>query len=286
MPIDPTAVGRRSDPVTTGWTADDALLYAVAVGAGQDPVAELPLTTENSVDVTQRVLPTFAALVAQRVARPPIGEFDRAMLVHAEQRVSLPRPLPVVGTVRLVAEVESILDKGSGALVRTVVTASDPDHGGVVFRTRSAAFIRGEGGFGGPRGAGTARPAPDRDADVVVDQQTRPEQALLYRLTGDRNPLHSDPGFARRAGFDRPILHGMCTLGFSARALIGAACAGDPDRLTDLDCRFSAPVRPGDTLRTEVWTNGDDLAFRTSRTDGIVVIDRGSARRTTRGTRL
>lgn len=284
MPIDRTAVGRRGDPIIASWTPDDALLYAVAVGAGQDPLAELPLTTENSIDVPQRVLPTFAALVAQRASRPPIGPFDPAMLVHAEQRVVLPRPLPVAGTVQLVAEVESILDKGTGALVRTVVTACDPEHGGVVFRTRSAAFIRGEGGFGGPRHSDIARPVPDRAADVVVDGQTRPEQALLYRLTGDRNPLHSDPAFARRAGFDRPILHGMCTLGFSARALIGATCDGDPDRLTNLDCRFSAPVRPGDQLRTEIWLDGEDLAFRTSRTDGTVVIDRGSARRTTRGT--
>lgn len=280
MSLDLAAVGRRSEPHVTSWDADDALRYALTVGAGQDPLAELSLTTENTADVTQRALPSLAALIAQRVRRPPIGDYDPAMLVHAEQEFWLPAPMPVAGRVELVAQVEEIADKGSGALVRTSVTARDPDGREVVFIARSAAFIRGEGGFGGGRGTNSGAPLPDRDPDLVVEQRTRPEQALLYRLNGDRNPLHSDPGFAARAGFDRPILHGMCTLGFSTRALLETACDGDPDRLTTLSCRFSAPVTPGDTLRTSVWLDGAAVYFRTARGDGTVVIDRGTAVRT------
>ena len=278
MPIDPGAVGRRGEPVDVTWGPDDTLLYAVAVGAGQDPLAELPLTTENSDGVAQRVVPTFAALLGQRARRPDVGPYDPAMLLHAEQHLELAGPLPVSGRARLVAEVLDINDKGGAAVVWTGVRAVDPDTGAELFTTRSAAFIRGEGGFGGPRGTSDPWERPDRDPDHVVRYTTRPEQALLYRLTGDRNPLHSDPAFAARAGFDRPILHGMCTYGFTARAVVASACGGDPDRLTAMGGRFRAVVTPGDEIEIRVWAEGGQALFQTLRGDGTVVIDRGVAR--------
>lgn len=279
MPLNLDSVGSASAPVTTEWGSTDALLYAIAVGAGQDPAQELSVTTENTAGVVQQTIPTFAALLGQRVSRPDIGPYDRAMLVHAEQQITVPRPLPVAGRVELVSRVDQILDKGSGALVRSSVTGSHPDTGEPMFVSRSAAFIRGEGGFGGDRGDAGRAPAPDREPDAAITQRTRPEQALLYRLTGDRNPLHSDPGFARRAGFERPILHGMCTLGFATRAVVEAFCAGDPDLLAEIGGRFTAPVMPGDALVTSIWIDGDRAVFRTTRSDGAVVIDRGHARR-------
>ncbi|MGI5242200.1 MaoC/PaaZ C-terminal domain-containing protein [Dactylosporangium sp. CA-139066] len=276
MALDLSAVGARSAPVEHAWTSDDALLYALAVGAGQDPLAELDLTTEHTEGVPQRVLPTFGALLSQKVQRPDIGDFDRSKLVHAEQHLTLAAPLPTAGAVRLVAEVEAIHDKGGGALVWTATHAEDLDTGARVFSTRSAAFIRGEGGFGGERGGAEPWQRPDRSPDEVVRYRTRPEQALLYRLTGDRNPLHSDPAFAARGGFDRPILHGMCTFGFTGRALVRAA-GGDPDLLASVGGRFTAPVVPGEELEIRMWVDGDEVLFQTLRGDGTVVIDRGRA---------
>ncbi|GII78565.1 3-hydroxyacyl-thioester dehydratase HtdY [Sphaerisporangium rufum] len=278
MGLDPAAVGRTGEPLDVAWESRDALLYAVAVGAGHDPAAELALTTENTEGVPQRALPSFAALLSQRVPRPDVGTYDRAMLLHAEQHLELRAPLPVAGRARLTAEVLAVHDKGTGAVVWTGVRAVDPATGAPLFSTRSAAFIRGAGGFGGPRGTAEPWEAPAREPDEVVRFRTRPEQALLYRLTGDRNPLHSDPGFAARAGFDRPILHGMCTYGFTARALVAAACGGDPDRLATLGGRFRGPVVPGDALEVRLWRDGRAVLFQTLRGDGAVVIDRGVAR--------
>ena len=275
--IDPSAVGRTSAPVEVSWGPDDALLYAVAVGAGQDPLRELALTTENSDGVTQAVLPSFAALLSQRVSRPDIGEFDRSQLLHAEQHVRLHATLGVEGRAVLVAEVSAIEDKGSGALVRTAVRATHPDSGETLFVTESAAFIRGEGGFGGPRGRADDWEVPGRPPDHRVDMATRPEQALLYRLTGDRNPLHSDPAFAARGGFDRPILHGMCTFGFTCRALVATAGGGNARAITGMGGRFKAPVVPGDDLDVRMWVEDDRVLYQTLRGDGTVVIDRGLA---------
>ena len=277
MAVDPRAVGRVSDPVEVSWTADDALLYAVAVGAGQEPLRELSLTTENTAGVAQQVLPSFAALLSQRAPRPDIGEFDRSKLLHAEQHLELHAPLAEAGRVELTAEVAGIEDKGHGALVWTSVRGQDPASGRSLFTTRSAAFIRGEGGFGGERVRAPGWEAPQRPPDAVVTYATRPEQALVYRLTGDRNPLHSDPEFAARGGFEQPILHGMCTFGFTCRALVAAAGGGDPAAITGMGGRFKAPVLPGDSLDVRLWIDGRTVLFQTLRGDGTVVIDRGAA---------
>ena len=157
----------------------------------------------------------------------------------------------------------------------------DPQSGELLLRTKMSAFIRGEGGFGGDRGpAGGRNAPPDRAPDHVVSYETRPDQALIYRLSGDRNPLHSDPEFARMAGFDRPILHGLCTYGFTGRALLHALCDSDPSRFGGMEGRFSKPVLPGDTLAVSIWEDGDGAVFQTRTQRDEIVLDGG---RFTRG---
>ena len=280
MSLDHSLIGEPGTPLERSWTSKDALLYAIGVGAGLgDPLRELEFTTENSEGIEQKVLPTYGVLLAQAGAGRSLGDFDRAMLVHAEQYVELHRPLPVQGTVRTTATVTGIYDKGSGSLVESEAVAVDPASGDPMITIRSSTFIRGEGGFGGARGSSEPWQLPDRAPDHKVVEQTRPEQALLYRLSGDRNPLHVDPKFAARGGFSRPILHGLCTYGFTGRALLHELCGGDPARFVSMGGRFSAPVLPGESLVVSIWL-GDDgtAAFQTAKEDGTVVIDRGRVR--------
>lgn len=281
MPINPDAVtGEWSEWVERTWTSKDALLYALGVGAGTiDPVgAELELTTENSMDVDQRVLPTFAVIVGAAGGwTASIGTFNPAMLVDAGRRVELLRPLPVEGHIRSRGRLVGVYDKGSGALLTSESESVDESSGEPLFRLRTNVFIRGEGGFGGDRGpSGPANVPPDRDPDHVVTYATRPDQALLYRLSGDRNPLHSDPAFAKLAGFPRPILHGMCTYGFTGRALLHALCGSDPARFRAMEGRFSKPVFPGESLTVKMWVDGDQAVFTTESSSGQVVIDQGA----------
>ena len=278
MPLDHSAIGVESAPYERSWTAKDALLYAVGVGAGiGDPLDELAFTTENSEGIGQRVLPTYAVLLAQVPGARRIGDFDPAMLVHAEQAFGLHRPLAPEGTLRVTSKVTGIYDKGSGALVVSEATAADPATGETVITSRSSAFIRGEGGFGGDRGPRDDWAAPGRAPDHRLTYATRPEQALIYRLSGDRNPLHSDPKFAARAGFERPILHGLCTYGVAGRALLHAMAGGDPARFASMSGRFSSPVLPGESLTVSIWADGGGALFRATKDDGTVVIDRGRA---------
>jgi acyl dehydratase len=277
MGLDHSVVGIPSEPRLRSWDSKDALLYAVGVGAGLgDPLEELEFTTENSEGIEQKVLPTFGVLISQARPARSLGDFNRAMLVHAEQFIELHRPLPVAGTARTVSTVTGIYDKGSGALVAGENQAVDETTGEPLVTTRSGIFIRGEGGFGGERGSDQSWQRPDREPDQAVVLQTRPEQALIYRLSGDRNPLHADPKFAARGGFDKPILHGLCTYGVTGRALLHALCGSDPARFRSMYGRFSRPVWPGDTLTVSIWwQEGDTALFQTTRPDGVVVIDRG-----------
>ena len=289
MGLNPDAVGSTSEPSERSWDHRDALLYALGVGAGAlDPTGfELDLTTENSVGVTQRVLPTFTTIVGQAGgARESIGDFDPAMLVHGEQAIRLHGEIPTAGTVSIVTKVAGMYDKGSAGLVVLESESRHADSGELAFTNRSTLFIRGAGGFGGPRNpegdeesALAAEPLPTREPDEVVSYATRADQALLYRLSGDRNPLHSDPTFAKRAGFDRPILHGLCTYGFTGRALLHTVCGSDPARFGAMRARFSKPTMPGDTLTIAVWDIGDDAKdayrFRTETQRGETVIDAG-----------
>jgi acyl dehydratase len=207
------------------------------------------------------------------------GTFDPAMLVHGEQAIELHSPIPTSGTVHTTTKVSGIFDKGSGALVVLSSSSVDASDGTPRFSTATSLFVRGEGGFGGERGpTGALGPVPERAADQVVSYETRPDQALLFRLSGDRNPLHSDPSFAARAGFDRPILHGLCTYGFTGRALLHSLCNSDVRRFGSMAGRFTRPVMPGDRLDVEIWLEEGGARYRTSaRSDASthVAIDAG-----------
>ena len=283
MPINSAAVGTTLGPIERSWTPRDTMLYALGVGAGSaDPEAELDLTTENSEGVTQRVLPSFASVIASvdvGTDFPELGSFDPAMQVHGEQAVTIHRPIPPRGRIRTFSTITGIFDKGSGALVVTETRSEDSDTAAPMFTTNSSVFVRGEGNFGGDRGRSTRRAIPNRGPDLTASYATRPDQALLYRLCGDRHPLHSDPVVARRVGFTRPILQGLCTFGITTRALTHQIAGGDPTRITSVSGRFTNPVLPGDTLTVSTWGSSDgDVAFRTTTDDGTTVIDDGWCR--------
>lgn len=271
MAVDIDAVGAVAGPVERVWTSTDCLLYALGIGADED---ELAFCTENTGGVPQRVYPMFAVVPGVTVPEvmAHLGSFDRSKLVHAEQSIELAGPLPVAGRVAVTSRISEITDKGSGALVRATTDAVDPDTGELRFRCVSSVFIRGEGGFGGPRGGSTSVEVPDREPDHQVTYLTRSDQALLYRLSGDRNPLHSDPAFARRGGFPRPILHGLCTFGFTGRALLARLCDFDPARLRAMQARFTSPVLPGDRLTVAIWRQGDEAVFQTRAQDDRVAL--------------
>jgi acyl dehydratase len=281
MPINPDAVGTRGEPSESSWRSKDGLLYAVGVGAGQDPLseAERPFFSENSIEVDQRILPTMVVTLPNiGGAFASIGSFNPAMLVHGEERIVLHRELPVEGTVSTVAEITAIWDKGKGAVVEVTSTSTLVGETDPLFEVVMSAFIRGEGGWGGDRGpSGPRNEPPDREPDSSITYTTRPEQALVYRLSGDRNPLHSDPQFAALAGFDRPILHGLCTYGFTGRALLHELCGSDPARFRSMEGRFSSPVMPGEELTVQMWRTGDGSAvFRTLASGDRVVLDGGA----------
>ena len=285
MPINPDAVGSTSQPSRHAWDSKDAILYALGVGAGAtDPLEELAFTTENTSEVAQQVLPTMAVVLAVGGAGAfgSIGSFNPAMLVHGEQAITLHGPIPVKGEVETIGEITAIWDKGKGAVVEVTSTSVDTATGSPLFSSVMSAFIRGEGGFGGERGpSGPRHEAPDRAPDVEVTLQTRTDQALLYRLSGDRNPLHSDPAFAAFGGFDRPILHGLCTYGFTGRALLHALCDSDPARFQGMEGRFSSPVLPGEALTVRAWRTADgEAVYQTLGQGGRVVLDAGLLRHT------
>jgi acyl dehydratase len=283
MGIDPNSVGASVGPSARSCSDRDTLLYALGVGAG---LPELAFTTENSHDVEQRVLPTFGVIVGGGLgALRKVGDFSWGRLVHGSQSVRLRRPLPAAGELSVTGEVAEIQDKGEGrnAVVTVVGRGVDPVSGEVWVETSTTLVIRGGGGFGGGSGEPAVRVEfPDREPDLCTAQVVREDQALLYRLSGDRNPLHSDPWFAtEKAGFPRPILHGLCSYGFAGRALLHGLCDGDPARFAAMSARFSAPVFPGETLTTTAWlTEPGRAVFRTEAAGGDgadrrVVLDGG-----------
>jgi acyl dehydratase len=266
MAIDPNTVGATTDPVLFEWTDRDTMLYALGVGAG---TRDLSFTTENSHDIAQQVLPTYAVICCPGfAATSKIGTFNWAMLLHGSQGIRLHAALPVSGKLSVVSEVADIQDKGEGKNAIVVLRAhgSDPDSGALIAETLTTFVIRGAGGFGGAPGRRPAAPEiPDREPDARVALPTRQDQALIYRLSGDRNPLHSDPWFAKEmAGFPKPIMHGLCTYGFSGRALVAELTDGDASAITSIGARFSSPVFPGETLTTSIWrTEAGQAVFRT-----------------------
>ena len=273
VPLGPQPAVERS------WSADDALLYAVAVGAGHDPVDELAFTTENSRGVTQQVLPTFATLLDSGLPRWLLDELPLERMVHGYQRAALHRPLPVSGRAIARPSITGVHDLGRHALIRYETELTDSEDQRPLATLSRGLILRGLGGFDGDPAPPTLWSRPDRPEDDRIVQTTRPEQALIYRLCRDRNPLHSDPAVARRAGFDRPILHGLCTLGFVARALTAKMCDGHADRFGSVHVRFSRPVTPGQQLITHVWHVPEGAVFQVTSDAGALVIDHGEFRR-------
>jgi acyl dehydratase len=279
MPINPDAVGAEGAPQEFSWDSTSSILYALGVGAGAtDPTGfELEFTTENTNGVSQQALPSMAVVLSLRgeMSGPgplsKLGSFNPAMLVHGEQGFTLHKPLPVAGRARASSRITAIYDKGKAAVVVMESSAVDTTDEQPLFTSRSSMFIRGEGGWGGERGPSAKFEAPTRTPDQIVQYPTRPDQALLYRLNGDRNPLHSDPSFAALGGFDKPILHGLCTYGFTGRALLHAVVGSDPSRVVSMDGRFASPVLPGETLDVKIWVDGNTATFQTFVGDRCVI---------------
>ncbi|MCV7259441.1 MaoC/PaaZ C-terminal domain-containing protein [Mycobacterium shimoidei] len=257
MPIDlDVALGAEFGTVEFSWTATNVQLYNLALGAGADPID--PRELSYVVDNSPQVLPTFGCVAASfneieppKVSWPGV-EIDLAKILHASEQVTVPAPLPPSGSARATSRIVEIWDKGKAAVVvlETSVTGTD---GAPLWTQRRSIFARGEGGFGGERGPSTSVAAPERAPDVELDIPILPQQALLYRLCGDRNPLHSDPEFAAAAGFPRPILHGLCTYGMTCKAIVDALLDADAAAVRSYGARFAGVAYPGETLRVAVW---------------------------------
>ncbi|GAA2392753.1 MULTISPECIES: MaoC/PaaZ C-terminal domain-containing protein [Gordonia] len=275
MPIDPSvAAGADLGEVTFSWTPREVALYNLAVGGAHDPLDTAGLQYVH--DSEPKVLPSFATVAATfnateapKVSFPGV-DIDLSKVVHGAQQVRVHRPLPATGTATTRTRIAEVQDKGSAAVVIQESVTRD-ENGEPLWTARSSIFAKGEGGFGGERGSSTRVDLPDRAADREILVPTQPNQALLYRLCGDRNPLHSDPEFASEAGFPRPILHGLCTYGSVCRAVVDEVFGGDVSAVADYGVSFAGVVFPGETLRVRAWEDGDRLLVATT------VVDRDDA---------
>lgn len=262
MPINPAvAISAELPEIEFSWSSTDVLLYHLALGAGTD---DLRYVLEDRL----HVLPTFGVVAPNfRTFEPPAVRFpgievDLAKVLHGTQSITTHGPIPVSGKAIARPKITDVWDKEKAAVIVQEATVADPD-GTPLWTTRSSIFARGEGGFGGERGPSTKIETPDREPDHVIDTPTMPQQALLYRLCGDRNPLHADPEFAAAAGFPRPILHGLCTWGMVCKALVDSLLDGAVGAVGEFSAMFSGVVFPGETLRTRVWRDGDRLTVAT-----------------------
>lgn len=240
----------------------ETMLYALGVGFGRDPMDEKELSFVYEKNL--KTVPTMATTIAWGAGPMAESGINYMMVVHGEQKLTLHRPLPVAAQITADSHVVGAWDKGEGKgaiiVTETVISEKGKDR---LCTLESTIFARGDGGFGGPReGAPQPHAIPDRTPDQTVEAETKPDQALLYRLSGDRNPLHSDPEFAKAVGFDKPILHGLCTYGTCCRAIISSVCDYDPTKITGFDVRFSAPVIPGDKIAVDLWKDGNTISFR------------------------
>lgn len=280
MPIKyPDILSLTSDGFESTYRDRETMLYALGVGLGADPMneKELPFVYENGL----KALPTMATVIAWG-AGGLVGQMgiNYLMVVHGEQKLTIHKPLPTEATITASTRVLAALDKGKdkGAVIYTEMTISEK--GGDKLATLvSGTFARGDGGFGGPaEGGPDVHTVPTRPHDAELEIATRPDQALIYRLSGDRNPLHSDPAVAKMAGFPRPILHGLCTYAITSRAILQTYADFDPARIKSHDVRFSSPVFPGETIVTRMWKDGDIVSFEASvKERGVTVIKNGKS---------
>jgi acyl dehydratase len=279
MPIDPAKLkSMEFEPVRHTYTRRDTMLYALGLGVGADDptdAGDLKYVYEKSLVALPMQAVTLGA-VPMLLANPAFG-IDYKMLLHAEQTLTVHKPLPTEGTIVSEFRIDDIYDKGKakGAIMYMTRKIYDVATEELLATMGNVAFLRGDGGFGGKsEGAPKPRPVPaDREADHSVTIRSPRNQALIYRLSGDYNPLHSDPEIAAIAGFNRPILHGLCHYGMAGRALIKTLCGDDPAQLLRLDTRFTSPVYPGEALRVDIWNiSGGDASFRVVASDRNVIV--------------
>ena len=265
MPIDAAkAVGATLPDRTFSWTPSDVLLYHLGIGFGARPGDHLdPRTLSYTLDGPDlQVLPSFGVVAPTLHDTEPPSldlpgcDIDLAQVVHGSQEIVVHRPLPAEGTGTVSTRISDVWDKGKAAVIVQEGAAVD-GAGEPLFTTRSSIFVRGEGGWGGDRGPSTKVEVPDRPADLDSRFTVAPNQALLYRLSGDRNPLHADPVFAERAGFPAPILHGLCSYGIVLRTLVQELLDSDSTRVAGFTARFAGVVFPGETIRTRAWDEGE-----------------------------
>lgn len=269
--IDLSLIGSSKGPVITDYTWKDAALYALAVGAGPD---DLPLIYERNPG-GMKVLPGFVVVPAIQ-AWPSLGDIRWPLMIHAEQMIRLHRPVPPEGRLVQTGRVDNIYDKGKGALLEITICGELVDKS-PVYEAKWNLFYLGAGGFGGERGpAAPLLEAPDAAPDYEVTYQIPDTQAALFRLLGDLNPLHIDPAASAMAGFDRPILHGLCTYGYASRAVVDGLLGGDPGGLKEFSTRFTGPVYPGERLTIKVWRQGS-LCFLEAETSNGPVLKNGRA---------
>ncbi len=245
------------------YTDRDTILYALSVGMGADPVdqSELPYVFEQ--DGALSTMPTLATVLVPEMFPVGLG-WDYSQILHSEQRMRLYRPLPPAADLLINKRVIDVFDRGPklGALVLLEAEGRLAKDDTALFTMGCTIVARGDGGFGGPKGKGIPpHRTPRRDPDLTCDIETRTDQALLYRLTGDRNPLHADPAAAAALGFERPILHGLCTFGIACKAILQTICEYDYTLIEEFDARFSSPVVPGDTITTDMWQEGNVISF-------------------------
>jgi acyl dehydratase len=279
MKLDPNLVGSVLEVVPSSWDERDCALYALGIGAGQqDPAGELEFTTDARPHRPQLVYPTFGVIHGGNAAVPPLlaalgDAVDFSAMLHGEQKLEQLETLPSQAKVISQARVSAAWDKGSATVIETVTETRDARTDTLYCRSTQSMFFRGVGGWGGDRGPATAKWSPPSARPTrTLTATSRPDQALLYRLSGDANPLHVDPVVARAAGFARPILHGLCAYGIVGRVLLNSYVAADPTRFTSLQVRFSQPTMPGDTLTIQTWlTSPGVVEFQTINQDGAAV---------------
>jgi acyl dehydratase len=274
-PISSELVGLTFAPVEFSWDSKDVMLYAVGVGAKPD--GELEYVYEGK---GPKVLPTYAVIPGMFSMGGLVSnvEINLMMLLHGEQSITLHRELPPEAKVKITGRVAEVWDKGKAAVIGCEGLVED-DKGPLLTATATL-FIRGAGGFGGERGPSTTgkNDPPTRTPDHVVEDVTRPEQAAIYRLSGDRNPIHIDPEFAKMSGFEKPFLHGLCTYGFVGRAILKGLCAGNPARFKSLEARFADQVYLGDKIITKMWVTAPGEAIVQAETqNGNVVLSQAKA---------
>jgi acyl dehydratase len=264
MPIDVSqALGASLPDGQSSWGPDDVMLYHLGVGAGvpaTDP-NELSYTYEQNLKVLPSfgVIPVFGTLMG--VMTVPGVQINPMMILHGEQDLEIHKPIPTEAKAKHSAKVIEIWDREKGASIVLEAKTTD-EKAEPLFTNRFSVYVRGEGGFGGERGPRPGNLPPEREPDITVESRTLPQQALLYRLSGDKNPLHADPSFAAMGGFDKPILHGLCTFGVVCKAVVDNVLEGDVTKVSRYQVRFSGVVYPGETIVTNAWREGDQILIR------------------------